>query len=402
MFENFKVSLFLAYKYLTGGNRGITIFTIFILMLVFLQLVLVSGILGGATNRFNDLLIDYQTGNVVIEPKEDTEHISDAHRLMSEINALPEVTGVSARLKGVGKIIYDDKSVGATVIGIDPLDENTVTKVNTALVDGEFISKLDRGEIVLGREVSGGYDALMESKSLGGVKVGDKVTLNIGSVDSEFRVKGIYTTLFFQIDSAAYVNKKDLEEMLGIKNQDMADELAIKLNPGEDEAEFKKKLMGLGISEEIRVWQEFAGIVELLTRTLNTIGSILNAIGLLVAFVIIFIVIYINIINKRKQIGVQKAIGISKSVIIASFMLQAIFYASCGMVLGFFTMQYVITPYTITHPFQLPIGPVILWVSHTEALFRAFLLFLATIIASFIPAYLVAKEDLLNLILGLK
>lgn len=156
MFEKFKVALFLAYKYLTGGNRSITIFTIFILTLVFLQLVLVSGILGGATNRFNDLLIDYQTGNVVIEPKADTEHISDAHRLMSKINSLPEVTGVSARLKGAGKIIYDDKSMGATVIGIDPLDENTVTKVNTALVDGDFISKLDRGEIVLGREISGG------------------------------------------------------------------------------------------------------------------------------------------------------------------------------------------------------------------------------------------------------
>jgi putative ABC transport system permease protein len=82
--------------------------------------------------------------------------------------------------------------------------------------------------------------------------------------------------------------------------------------------------------------------------------------------------------------------------------LQAIFYASCGMILGFFTMQYLITPYTITHPFQLPVGPIIFSVSNTEALFRAALLFFATIIASFIPAYLVAKEDLLNLILGLK
>ncbi|MEA2075212.1 MAG: FtsX-like permease family protein [Euryarchaeota archaeon] len=398
MFEKFRVSLFLAYKYLTGGNKGITIFTIFILTLVFLQLVLVSAILGGATNRFNELMIDYQTGNVVIEPKEDTEYISDAHRLMSKINALPEVTGVSARIKGVGKIIYEDRSVGATVIGIDPLDENTVTKVNSAIVDGDFISKLDSGEIVLGREISGGYGALMESKSLGGVKVGDRVNLRIGSVDREFRVKGIYTTLFFLVDSSAYINKKDMEDILGV--QDEAHEIAIKLNHREDEEEFRKKLMGIGINEEIRVWREFAGIVELLTRTITQIGNILNLIGLLIAFVIIFIVIYINTINKRRQIGVQKAIGIGSNVIVASFVLQAIFYASFGMFLGFFAMQYLITPYTITHPIQLPVGPVILSLSNTEALFRAALLFFATILASFIPAYKVAREDLLELIWG--
>ena len=398
MFENFKVSLFLAYKYLTGGNKGITIFTIFVLTLVFLQLVLFSALLGGATNRFNELLIDYQTGNVVIEPKEDTEHISNAHRLMGKINSLPEVTGVSARLKGAGKIIYEDKSMGATVIGIDPLDENTVTKVSSAIVDGDFISKLDKGEIVLGREISGGYGALMESKSLGGVKVGDKVNLSIGAVDKEFRVKGIYSTLFFLVDSSAYINKKDLEEMLGIQDQDTAHEIAIKLNPGENEEEFKKELMGLGINEEIRVWQEFAGIIELLTRTISKIGNILNLIALSVAFVIIFVVIYINTINKRRQIGVQKAIGISRNVIVASFVLQAIFYASTGMLLGFIAMQYLITPYTVTHPFQLPVGPIIFSVSNTEALFRAALLFSATVVASFIPAYLVAREDLLELI----
>jgi len=398
MLEQFKVALFLAYKYLTRGNRSITIFTIFLLVLVFLQMVLVSAILGGATDKFSELIIDYQTGNVVIEPKEGKEQISDAHRLLSKINALPEVMGMSARIKGAGKISYEDKSMGVTVIGIDPVDENAVTKVNSAIVEGDFISKLDRGEIVLGREISGGYGALMESKSLGGVKVGDRVNLRIGSVDREFRVKGIYTTLFFLVDSSAYINSEDMEDMLGV--EDVAHEIAIKLEPGEDEEEFRKELLEIGITERIRVWQEFAGIIELVTRTIGKIGYILNLIGLLVAFVIIFVVIYVNTSNKRRQIGVQKAIGINRGVIIASFVFQAIFYASCGMILGFFTMQYLITPYTVIHPFRFPVGYIILSVSTREAIFRASLLFLATTLASFIPAYLIAREDLLDLIWG--
>lgn len=398
MLKQFRVALFLACKYLTRGNRSITLFTIFLLVLVFLQMVLVSAILGGATEKFSELIIEYQTGNVIIEPKEGQEQIGDAHRLTSKIIMLPEVIGVSARLKGAGKISYEDRSMGVTVIGIDPVDENAVTKVHSAIVEGDFISKLDRGEIVLGREISGGYGALMESRSLGGVKVGDSVTVRIGSAEREFRVKGIYTTLFFLVDSSAYLNKEDLEDMLGI--EDVAHEIAIKLEPGEDEAEFRKELMEMGITERIRVWQEFAGIIELVTRTISKIGYILNLIGLLVAFVIIFVVIYVNTSNKRRQIGVQKAIGINRGVIIASFVFQAIFYAACGMILGFLTMQYLVTPYTVIHPVRFPVGYIILSVSTREAIFRASLLFLATTLASFIPAYLIAREDLLDLIWG--
>jgi putative ABC transport system permease protein len=60
----------------------------------------------------------------------------------------------------------------------------------------------------------------------------------------------------------------------------------------------------------------------------------MNAIGLLIAFVIIFVVIYVNIVNKKRQIGVQKAIGIEQNVIVASFVLQAMLYAGTGIILG--------------------------------------------------------------------
>ena len=43
--------------------------------------------------------------------------------------------------------------------------------------------------------------ATMESRSLGGVEVGDTVELTIGGVTREFRVKGIYTTRYFMFGS---------------------------------------------------------------------------------------------------------------------------------------------------------------------------------------------------------
>jgi putative ABC transport system permease protein len=398
MLEKAKVSFFLASRSITRGNKGITIFTVFVLTLIFVQLILFSSILAGVTVKFNELMVDFQTGNVVIEPEEEERYIEDASALQKKIESLPEVVGSSARIKASGALRYKEKDIGGSIYGIDPTDETFVTGLEGAMVSGEFLSKPDRGEIILGREISGGYGALMESRSLGGVEVGDTVELTIQGRTEEFRVKGIYSTLFFMADSGAYISRADMEEMLGVKDGDLAHEIAIKTTEGTDEFEFRNKLLSLGIRENIRTWHEFAGILRLLENTLGMVRDLLSAIGLLIAFVIIFVVIYVNIVNKKRQIGVQKAIGIEQNVIIASFVLQAMLYAGCGVTFGYLLMRYGIIPYTVAHPIRVPLGDVSLGFDQLEAVNRAVLLFIASVVGSVIPAYKLANKDLLELI----
>jgi len=203
------------------------------------------------------------------------------------------------------------------------------------------------GEVILGRGVSGGFGALMESRSLEGVEVGDTVDLTVKGVTRQFRVKGIYATRFFMADASAYISRADLEEMMGIEDRDFAQEIAVKTTEGTDEYETRTALLSLGIKENIRTWHEFAGILLLIENTLGLVRNIMNAIGLLIAFVIIFVVIYVNIVNKKRQIGVQKAIGIEQNVIVASFVLQAMLYAGTGIILGYAFMRFGLVPYTV-------------------------------------------------------
>ena len=261
MLEKARVSFFLASRSIIRGNKGITIFTVFVLTLIFVQLVLFSTILAGVTAQFNKLLVDFQTGDVVIEPREEQRYIEDASALQKKIESLPEVTGTSARLKSSGSFRYKEKEMGATVYGVNPTEESFVTGLEGAMISGEFLSKPDRGEIILGREVSGGFGGLMESRSLGGVEVGDRVEVTIQGRTKEFRVKGIYSTLFFMIDAGAYITRADMEEMLGIQNQDLAQEIAVRTIPGTDETVTREKLFSLGIGENVRTWREFAGIL---------------------------------------------------------------------------------------------------------------------------------------------
>lgn len=400
MLEKAKVSFFLAGRSIARGNKGITIFTVFVLTLIFVQLVLFSSMLAGVTLKFNELMVNYQTGNVVVEPKEEERYIEDASALQKKIESLPQVVGTSARLKATGNFRYKEKEIGGTVYGIDPADEAFVTGLEGAVISGEFLSRPDKGEIILGREVSGGFGALMESRSLGGVEVGDTIELTVSGKTREFRVKGIYSTLFFMADAGAYISRADMEDLMGVEGRDLAQEIAIKTTAGTDEYDTRTSLLSLGIKENIRTWHEFAGILRLIENTLGLVRNIMNAIGLLIAFVIIFVVIYVNIVNKKRQIGVQKAIGIEQNVIVASFVLQAMLYAGTGVILGYAFVRFGLVPYTVSHPVQIPLGAMSLRLDDSEAINRAALLFLSSIVGSVIPAYKLAQKDLLDLIWG--
>src|SRR5512133_4157475 len=117
MLEKAKVSFFLASRSITRSNKGITIFTVFVLTLIFVQLVLFSSILAGVTLKFNELMVDFQTGNIVVEPKTDERYIEDASALQKKMESLPQVVGTSARLKTSGLFSYKEKEMGATVCG---------------------------------------------------------------------------------------------------------------------------------------------------------------------------------------------------------------------------------------------------------------------------------------------
>ena len=71
----------------------------------------------------------------------------------------------------------------------------------------------------------------------------------------------------------------------------------------------------------------------------NLSGNAISSIGLVVAAVTLFIVIFINAITRRRYIGILKGIGIDERSIEISYVLQSIFYATVGSILLDFSHQ---------------------------------------------------------------
>jgi putative ABC transport system permease protein len=134
--------------------------------------------------------------------------------------------------------------------------------------------------------------------------------------------------------------------------------------------------------------------------TFTLLGNMLSSIGLVVASITIFIVIFINAITRRKFIGILKGIGINEGAIEVSYILQSFFYALCGSIIGVVVLYAFLQPWMAAHPIDFPFSDGILVAPISGTVMRVALLMVTTIIAGFIPARLVVRKNTLDSILG--
>ncbi len=76
MLEGLRVSAFLAGRSLRRGNKGTILLTVMIIALVFVNLVFLPSIVQGVVVSFNRQSIDYNYGNLDVEPREGEFYIA--------------------------------------------------------------------------------------------------------------------------------------------------------------------------------------------------------------------------------------------------------------------------------------------------------------------------------------
>ncbi len=399
MLSNLSLSLFLAYKSVTKGNKGTMILTVFIMSLIFVNLVFTASIFLGLGNTVNNQVINTLYGNIALEPKTDEKYISDVYSLKQKINSVPGITGISAQYVTGAAFSYKDKSGSWAVRSINPDDENMVTTIHNFMIDGEYLSKLDTDEIILGKEIPGGYGGDLEHLSLGGIKIGDSIDLLFNNgVKRSYRVKGVFDVNFQQSNNIAYISQKEMESVLGL--EDKASLILIKTRDIGNEDSYMKQFLELGIKEEIRPWTVYAAMVKNITASFDLIALLIAVIGLFVASVTIFIIIYVNTISKRRQIGILRAIGIKESVIIHSYIFQATFYAISGTIIGLIIMFLLLKPWFIAHPLKFPVGFVSLLIVPEKVSVNIISLIAAALAAGLIPSWMAVRETILEAIWG--
>jgi ABC-type transport system, involved in lipoprotein release, permease component len=132
------------------------------------------------------------------------------------------------------------------------------------------------------------------------------------------------------------------------------------------------------------------------------ISVILSVISILVAAIVIFVIIYVNALNKRRQIGILKAIGIKQSIIINAYIMQSLFYTFFGVIIGLALVFCITVPFLKAHPLVLVANLANLTLYYTPVKIAVAIssFFVAGYLAGRIPAWMVAKQDIIKAIWG--
>jgi putative ABC transport system permease protein len=412
MLNDLKASLFLFYRYITRGNKGTLFLTILVAALAFMEINTISGILSGAVNLIYIQAKNNYVSNLVVQPAKDqfgnkVPYLTQVAVLKRNIDAIPGVIASSARYVTGSIINYDPDKTGKDiriiswpVTSIVPADDMKVSGVSAHMVSGQYLDDSDRDQLIMGREISGGFGASLEVQSLKGARVGDDVTVSYqNGIVRKYTIKGIYTTNFPLSDMSIFVTQKEMESVLGIR--DRASEILIKTDETYPEQYYIDQLRLAGIEmPDIKPWKEFIGLVLGIAQTFDIIKRIILFIGLMVAGVTIFIVIFIATVSRRKQIGIMKAIGMKKEIIVLSYIFLALFYALVGIGIGTILLEMVIRPYFIAHPLSFPVGPVSLDIVPGEYIISVVSMLSVSLIAGFIPSWRVTRENIIKAIWG--
>ncbi len=226
------------------------------------------------------------------------------------------------------------------------------------------------------------------------MRVGDSITIDYGNgYVHDYRVKGIYFTGWSQADSAVYVSSTDMA-LVDPRAADNADYITVKAKPGYSETFIKNELIQYGVTTKVQT------TADLLSKSLGRVlqsFAIINLVSLIVSIIIttvvLFIVITIKTINSRRQIGILKAIGVDKEVIMHNYGFQVIILAVLGIILGII-ITVVLAAYMAVHPIVTPEWSATLYLTPMDLVMNSLILFIAAVIAGYVPAYQVSREDI--------
>lgn len=115
MINDIKVGALIAYSSIKRGNKKTLVFIVFVLSLIFMNLVFLPSMIGGVTVLFTGFMQDYPYGDIVIEPMGDNAYINNANDVLQKVRAVNGVRVATKRIDVGASIEHKGKVVGSTI-----------------------------------------------------------------------------------------------------------------------------------------------------------------------------------------------------------------------------------------------------------------------------------------------
>ncbi len=415
--ETLRVGLLLGVRQIRHASVWTTGLIIFIMMLTFLNLVAVSGILVGLIEGSVKAYSDQYTGDIFLSTKVGKDSIDQSRSIIAALDTLPGIKGYSARFTQSVRLEanYRERrdpqalrdTVGTTLAGINPEIEDAVTNLSDKVIEGEYLTSDDSNYIMLGSMNLEQYSPLGQGDEYGfptlsNVQIGSRIRVTVGEATKEYIVKGIVKTKVDQVSMRAFLPEKEFIRLAGRTDLNV-NEVAIRVDDIAQAPAVKQSLLDSGIGDTAVVRLSREGLPQFLIDMIATfamLGNGISSVGLMVSSITIFIVIFVNAITRRKYIGILKGIGVRAGAIELSYVFQSLLYALVGSGFALVIIYGLMVPFFNSHPIDFPFSDGILVAPLGSTITKLIILVVSTLIAGYIPAWMIIKRNTLDSILG--
>lgn len=279
--------------------------------------ILILSVSAGITSYVNEVLI---SGDESLRLEiENPDGVSFAD---SEIEAIEKLDGVSDTSDAAiskNNVNYAFENIGGTLL--------TLTSAEGALPAAVAGGRPSEGQIyineALAAELCDGEDA--------SAAVGRQIELSMGKGEGvSLVVSGVYEDgSSYSAFACAYAERGVMEELYASVDRKLPlNRLIVEVESAQYLTAVSEDLQTLGytVSGENSSLADILTYIDLGTIVLTAVG----AISLAVSAIMIFIVLYISVIERTKEIGVMRAIGGSKGDIRRIFLFEAAFLGAIG------------------------------------------------------------------------
>ncbi len=398
-----KVAWFLSLRALARGNFGVTLLTIFMLAIIYVNMLFVPSIIQGFIEQTNLQLTNTLTSDLVISSSTAGSDISNRDDLLEKIRADQDVDSATGTYRAGVQISKGDISNVWTVDAIDPDSYAKVFTSPSHMYDGEYLNESEADSILLGIQIAGVDDKLLPNyaTSLKTVHADDTVTVSlITGQKHDFVVRGIFKNIFIFSDQKAYITLAAAEKLIPVSSGH-ATSIYIKAKTGVDSDKLGKRITNLQDGLKYQTSEVMAAGINEQVSAFNIVLEIMKGFSLVVAAITVFIVTYVELMNKRKQIGIERAIGIRPAAIVLVYIIKSLVFSVIGIAVGALIFSMVAIPWVSAHPFNFPYGPVELFVKNGEMQYDAVVLVLVSLVSALVPAIRSVRIKILDAIWGI-
>ncbi len=246
--------------------------------------------------------------------------IANWRLLLPVLEAMPDVAAVSPMVSGAGLAVRGEASKSIALVGVELDRYDRIVHLRSKVVAGQ--ARLGPGEGILGRELA---DDL-------GVRVGDRLSLVVGSVTESLRVTALLDLGVRELNRrTVIVALRTAQSLVGLPGGATSLDLSLRdvWSAQALAADLSKRL-----PYKVESWQEANAqlVAALNAQSIST--ALIRAVVMMVVVLGIASVLVVSVVQKRREIGILRAMGATRGQVLRVFLLQGAIVGALGSVLG--------------------------------------------------------------------